>query len=181
MISRRFFLAGALAVPAIVAAGSLMPLRGVKFDPIVRVQSWPIGEGAFGAYWSHEGPLSKVGAVEDAMREMFGAAYSKVLDIQPDMTEPSFASLGGMSNLGVKPTYDERAEHHRMATGVLYGEHNYRRPLPRRFSYRGGVVQPDSDYPLELQKLSIDRYKAYHTRTTRALRRQLAEICHWGA
>jgi hypothetical protein len=169
MISRRFFLTGALAAPVVVAASNLVPLRGIKFDPIMRVQSWPIGESAFGAYWSHEGPLSKIGAVEETMREMFGAAYHQKID---------FPMPGGpMSILGVRPTFEECAEHHRMANSG-YGPND---PPPRRFAYRGGVVRPDSAYPLEEQKRDIDRYKAYHTRSTRALRKQLAEICHWGA
>ena len=75
MLSRRSLLSGLFAAPAVVACASLMPLRGYVYNPIIRVQSWPIGTEPVGEWWAHEGPLSRIDKVEDQMREMFGKVY----------------------------------------------------------------------------------------------------------
>jgi hypothetical protein len=68
VLSRRFVLGGLLAAPAVVAARHLMPLRGIKYDPMVTLQSWPVGQDAVGEWWRHTGPLSRIDEVMRAMK-----------------------------------------------------------------------------------------------------------------
>ncbi len=134
MLSRRNLLAGLVAAPAVVAVGSLMPLRGIKFDPIIRLQSWPIGEDSQGLWWMHEGPLSQSYRIETEMRDLMGACYSQTLYELPYNKGPTLIDsrgnsflgaidgVGGSINasrLGISPTREEREEHSRKA-GTRY-------------------------------------------------------------
>jgi hypothetical protein len=129
VLSRRRFFTGLIAAPLVMRASSLMPLRGIKLDPIVRIQSWPLGEEAFGAYWVHEGPLSKIGRIETVMREVHGAAYySGAVNPEPWQRGPArplehgnfimgtldYDHLDG-SRIGFRETREEYEEHHRQA------------------------------------------------------------------
>jgi hypothetical protein len=76
LLSRRGFIGGLFAAaPVVIASSRLMPLRGVRFDPIVRLQSWVAGQEVAGPFWVQEGPLSMMKRVEDAMRAEFGSAH----------------------------------------------------------------------------------------------------------
>ena len=131
MLSRRNLLAGLFAAPAVVAIDSLMPLRGIKFDPVVRLQSWPIGDDKFGEWWVHEGPLSQFHRIEVEMRSLMGACYSETVYEPPYGRGPTISDkygnrfLGAIeygdkpvsaSRLGVSPTREEMAEHSRKAS-----------------------------------------------------------------
>ena len=61
-VGRRGLLAGLVATvvaPAVVRAQSLMPLRGVLLDPIVRLQTWRPTTEPSGIWEVFEGPLSR--------------------------------------------------------------------------------------------------------------------------
>jgi hypothetical protein len=166
VLSRRSLLGGLLAAPAIVAVGSLMPLRGIKYDPLIRVQSWPIGTDACGEWWSHEGPLSKIGRIEDAMREMYGNCYWQAVNPAPGHLGPSFVNRGYQVNgtiayedgvegsrLGVRPTKDEQEEFHR-SLGVIKTSEFRGFPAP----VYDPVAFAKSTEALEAQLRSISRW-----------------------
>jgi hypothetical protein len=181
-------------MPAVVAAGNLMPLRGIKFDPIVRVQSWPIGEDKFGEWWVHEGPLSRAVKIEAEMRDLMGAAYVETDIETPFMMGPTVfdhhgnAFLGDVkyddgkpifaSRMGVSPTREEMEEHHRASRQPL-PDVSPRYVSPQRYAYNGGLVRADGD--VEAQKAAIDRRAAWHEEHTVRLQDQLATVCRWGA
>jgi len=125
MLSRRFLLGGLIAAPAVIAAGHLMPLRGIKFDPIYRIQSWPVGQDAVGPWMTFQGPLSQLEKAKHDMAEAIGAVFEtpieKVLppahrlyegtDILRDMWRPLPVTgpLGAL-NFGVRASPEERHE-----------------------------------------------------------------------
>ena len=80
LLHRRSFLGGLLAAPAVVAFHNLMPIKGIKFDPMIRLQSWPLGTERWGEWWVHEGPLSTMAEAEKAMRKQFGVSYWETKD-----------------------------------------------------------------------------------------------------
>ena len=98
MFSRRNLLACLFAAPAVVAIDSLMPLRGIKLNPIIRLQSWPFGTEAVGEWWAHEGPLSGIAHIEEAMRDQMGRCFWQSVERGParamaDHTTPEDAIL----------------------------------------------------------------------------------------
>jgi hypothetical protein len=165
MLSRRSFIASLIAMPAVVHASNLMPLRGIKFDPIVRLQSWPIGTDALGEYWVHEGPLSRARLIEKEMRDMLGNCYWEDIDTpkQGPIQGNAGYSLGGAfdyvgdnvnaSRFGVRMTAEEKAEHHRQAFEA--------------FPVRAIPYEP----------MTVEQF---NTRTDN-LRKQLASVCKWGS
>ena len=77
IISRRSLLGGLLAAPAVVAFNNLMPIKGVKFDPMIRLQNWPISTDHFDELrpldWvSFTGPLSKAKEMRLGLSSEFG-------------------------------------------------------------------------------------------------------------
>lgn len=74
-ISRRIFIRGIMAAPAVIAASSLMPLRGIKFDPFIRLQSWRPGTQVYDAWGMEIVPLSKSALAEAKIRDLFGQCY----------------------------------------------------------------------------------------------------------
>lgn len=104
-VNRRSLLAGFLAMPAVVAISSLMPLRGAKRNPIVRIQSWPFDTDPVGEWWSHEGPLSFLPNVEHAMQEAMGQSYWRIADLpiareMPGNSMPTSQIVGDTFNIG---------------------------------------------------------------------------------
>jgi hypothetical protein len=77
MLSRRGFISGLLAAaaPVVIASSHLMPLRGVKFnplDPLGRVQWWPVAEKVSGLWSTAQCPPSVIRLARLEMVEAFG-------------------------------------------------------------------------------------------------------------
>ena len=102
MFSRRNLLACLFAAPAVVAIDSLMPLRGIKLNPIIRLQSWPFGTEAVGEWWAHEGPLSGIARIEEAMRDQMGRCFWQSVERGPGVNMDNLLGqgFGGLSTAG---------------------------------------------------------------------------------
>jgi hypothetical protein len=120
VISRRTLLSVSLAAPAIVAAPSLMKLRGIRLDPLVRFQSWPIGTDPVGEWWTHTGPLSRAKHVGAEMKAMFGECHFEFIDVGSQSklrayepicgTDSTYNFCGTDQVFGGKITYTEDYE-----------------------------------------------------------------------
>ena len=159
-LSRRSLLCGLIAAPAVICAGNLMPLRGVKFDPIVRLQSWPLGTERWGEWWVHEGKLSNSAKVAAEMRKQFGVCYSVAKDEfkpwvpahpldRPSEEAREYGSGGPRDQFGYRETLEERRA----------------RPLMSWANY-------SSESRLTPEAFNI---------STEILKTQLANVCQWGA
>ncbi len=102
MFSRRNLLACLFAAPAVVAIDSLMPLRGIKLNPIIRLQSWPFGTEAVGEWWAHEGPLSGIARIEEAIRDQMGRCFWQSVERGPGLNMDNLLrqGFGGLSTAG---------------------------------------------------------------------------------
>lgn len=173
MISRRSVMCGLFAVPAVVSFASLMKIRGIKYDPIVRLQSWKFETDPEELWWAYEGPLSKALIVESdtkvgwlSNRKMFWREVNRDtlcdLPIGSSPNAPIFnASFlvgdklkivdgDGALRGGITRTNAERAAFHLEATSARH----YSRPV---------------FYDREL-----------HARHTNMLVKRRNELCRWG-
>jgi hypothetical protein len=154
-MNRRALLTGLLAAPAIVAIGNLMPLRGIKYDPMMHVRSWPFDAPAVGEWWRYTGPLSKVAEVESAMREMFGQCYTKLHEY------PSFAVES--SRFGIRPEITKPDVKPPPIDDYLAS-------LSSNFS------------PERIRRIEEYRnwYRPHHEANTNMLKEELSKIARWG-
>lgn len=167
MLSRRFFIGSLLAMPAVVASGNLMKIRGVTYDPIVRVQSWPPSEQAYGPWWVHQGPLSKAGGVEAEMKQALGTCFSRVLPpsqateammisaIDLDAIECPLSLIspskdGRLERFGIRPTKAEFDERRRTLSEII--------PAPARTGRRQLIRTPE-EYEASIATMETDLHK----------------------
>ena len=181
MVSRRKFLAGLLAVPAVVSFSSLMPIRGVKYDPIIRLQSWKFGTEASGEWWAHEGRLSRIGSFETAMRDEIGQAYWQEVDrrsvkvdcFSRDPNRPLVTSETVNSGL---------ASDHAFAVGVAHGvrrddpplltDHEWREQINARWKKDGLLDR----WMVQRAKMETDPEYQRHEAQFRAAHAQKTEM-----
>ena len=160
LLSRRSLLRGLVAMPAVVAVGSLMPIRGVKFDPIMRVQSWPLGETPYGAWAAYEGPLSQIGEVHKKLHREYHAAYFDSLEAWRKTLKVDDQTLPN------KPIIDDPN------VGIKIPE-----TAPVEYICRVGAS------PLPEERLTGMHFLSYQQTKhipVEVLKAQLASICHWG-
>lgn len=201
MISRRTILRGLFAVPAVVAIGSLMPIRGVKYDPIVRLQTWKLGTEAKGEWWAHEGRLSRIGEVEGEMQRQFGVSYWEEVKAPPtpfssdwNINRTPGDPLAGSSYEGQPIT---QASDCVSRFGVAHSVPRNDPPLmtPEQLS---DVRRENADYRRRNQRLVTPEEIEHRTRwyakfieqhesslaqfdvTTAKMEEKLAAICRWG-
>lgn len=133
MLTRRFVLGGLIAAPAVVAFGQLMPLRGTKYDPMVTLQSWPVGQEAVGEWWRHTGPLSRI---DDVMREMsaqFGHCF--------------WSSQGGGGMPAIQSDKFAPPQEHLVSEfGVAHGENRQDKRPPSAEDQRRLTAERQSDW-----------------------------------
>jgi hypothetical protein len=180
-----------------------MPLRGVKYDPIVRLQSWKFGTEANGEWWAHEGRLSRIGEVEAEMQRLYGTTYWQPVDkLRMDggaffdnkeaqcnrpilvgrENKPQMASLlgddDGASSIGVSHSWrrkDLPSDSDEEVIAKTRARKFYRAFTPAGNPYfsRGGEESGFID--------AVDQWAVEHASSTELLEDQLASICKWGA
>ena len=173
-LSRRSLLCGLMAAPAVVYVGHLMPLRGVKFDPLMRIQSWPFKTTPTGAWAVSEVPLSQFAKAQSQVLKACGSAYSDSLDnwraeriwfddqSLPNRLLTDVESIArpvqGIDYQTTKNPIVVSAD-----TPVEYAQRWGYAPLPEERLVKTLIRSPTKRIPTE------------------ELRAQLASVCQWGA
>ena len=185
MISRRHLLRGLIATPAVVAIGSLMPLKGIKFDPLIRLQSWPIGmEMPEGEWWTHTGRASRSVFAEAEMKRQFGNCYWGTLPEAPFYPQArGFPKSKARFLTQGFPEFPQTAEEARAWVGTVPEERSqfgYIPPQERNEYGRKVGFRPDELQPVDtsaIHHIQDDRPQI----PTEKLKAELARICQWGA
>jgi hypothetical protein len=89
-----------------------MPLRGINYDPMVTLQSWPVGQEAVGEWWRHTGPLSRVDEIMSEMRAQFGNVFWGHQETLQDKVISKFGVAHGANRQDLPgPTIEEARQH----------------------------------------------------------------------
>jgi hypothetical protein len=168
-VSRRSVLSAIVACPAVVSVGSLMPLRGVRHDPIIRVQTWPFDTEVSGPWWAHEAPMSQISLAAQGMAESGHKTYwrpvKSVAREMPGRTLPDDQIVGD--------TYICGSEAVSITNGGRMG-YALTREEKDAFSRQA------KEAPHRAYNQSFSDWKAYDN-FTEALIKQRSSVCRWGA
>ncbi len=192
MRGRRAFLTGLVAViaaPAVVSPRSLMSLRGVLLDPIVRLQTWQLGTEPVGLWEAFEGPLSEAPSLLRHTAFLVDPLLPDVLTTDLDgRTEPNLPLLAkGSARIGWRAGEASSAVREDVAPSSRYPRWLFPRgeALPNGF----GVKQIWSNKPehsailerrWEERKADVMQAVVNYQQRTERMRQQLAELIVWG-
>lgn len=183
-------------MPAVVAIGSLMPIRGVKFDPLIRIQSYPLDQSPLGEWWTHRGRSSNLARIESEMKKQFGKVYWEVID-EPSASDisdrcSSIDKIPYLRDFGLSPEYVRDCE---VLSGpldvvqfivqpLLSGEEGSQfgyRPICDRNEYGHKIdFRPDELQPVDLSSVHHIQDRCPQVPTD-VLKAELNRICKWGA